>query len=139
MNRSSASTAWPWRNSRWKTNAWSLSPAPRTSSRSRAPWRRWHGWHRNGSRNICRATPKKGIAMKATDRARRGKQKRGDLRQCLRDLARPLRKPADLDPLMERIGDARYVLLGEASHGTAEYYSWRTALSQRLIREKQFS
>jgi erythromycin esterase-like protein len=28
----------------------------------------------------------------------------------------------DLDPLMERMGDARYVLLGEASHGTAEFY-----------------
>ena len=29
--------------------------------------------------------------------------------------------PSDLDPLLERIGDARYVLLGEASHGTSEY------------------
>ena len=77
--------------------------------------------------------------MKATNRAWRGKRKRGDLPQCLRDLARPLRKPADLDPLMARIGDARYVLLGEASHGTAEYYTWRSAISQRLIREKQFS
>jgi erythromycin esterase-like protein len=39
---------------------------------------------------------------------------------------------------MERIGDARYVLLGEASHGTSEYYVWRMWLSQRLIREKGF-
>ncbi|HEX5470907.1 MAG TPA: erythromycin esterase family protein, partial [Lacipirellulaceae bacterium] len=45
----------------------------------------------------------------------------------------------DLDPLIERIGDARYVLLGEASHGTAEFYEWRRAISQRLIREKAFS
>ncbi|HEX3869242.1 MAG TPA: erythromycin esterase family protein, partial [Pirellulales bacterium] len=45
----------------------------------------------------------------------------------------------DLDPLLERIGTARYVLLGEASHGTAEYYDWRRAISQRLIREKGFS
>jgi erythromycin esterase len=45
----------------------------------------------------------------------------------------------DLDPLMERIGNARYVLLGEASHGTSEYYTWRRQLSQRLIREKGFS
>jgi hypothetical protein len=34
---------------------------------------------------------------------------------------------ADLDPLLEEIGEAQYVLLGEASHGTHQYYSWRTA------------
>lgn len=45
----------------------------------------------------------------------------------------------DLDPLMEKIGDARYVLLGEASHGTHEYYTWRAKISQRLIKEKGFS
>jgi erythromycin esterase-like protein len=44
-----------------------------------------------------------------------------------------------LDPLLERIGDARYVLLGEASHGTSEYYRWRSRISQRLLREKGFS
>jgi erythromycin esterase-like protein len=62
-----------------------------------------------------------------------------DLARHVRELAMPLREPADLDPLMEHIGEARYVLLGEASHGTAEYYTWRAALSQRLIREKGFS
>src|SRR5207248_6063506 len=61
------------------------------------------------------------------------------LRTAVRRLAKPLRGPADLDPLMERIGDAHFVLLGEASHGTAEYYTWRTALSRRLIEEKGFS
>lgn len=45
----------------------------------------------------------------------------------------------DLDPLMERIGDARFVLLGEASHGTHEYYTWRTAITKRLIKEKNFN
>jgi len=54
-------------------------------------------------------------------------------------LARPLQTPTDLDPLLQRIGDARYVLLGEASHGTHEYYTWRTALTRRLIHEKGFS
>src|SRR5690349_4737272 len=57
----------------------------------------------------------------------------------LRRQARPLATPSDLDPLIDRIGDARYVLLGEASHGTSEYYSWRAELSKRLIREKGFS
>src|SRR3954471_330966 len=57
----------------------------------------------------------------------------------LRRQPRPLSSPSDLDPLLDRIGDARYVLLGEASHGTSEYYSWRAELSKRLIREKGFS
>jgi len=52
---------------------------------------------------------------------------------------KPLRTASDLDPLLERIGDARFVLLGEASHGTHEYYTWRTAISKRLIEEKGFS
>ena len=46
---------------------------------------------------------------------------------------------ADLDPLLERIGDARYVLLGEASHGTSEFYTWRAEITKRLIRERGFS
>jgi erythromycin esterase len=57
----------------------------------------------------------------------------------LRQRAHPLRGPSELDPLLERIGDAQYVLLGEASHGTSEYYTWRAELSKRLIREKGFS
>jgi erythromycin esterase-like protein len=53
--------------------------------------------------------------------------------------AHELNDARDLDPLMERIGDARFVLLGEASHGTHEYYLWRARISQRLIEEKGFS
>jgi erythromycin esterase len=45
----------------------------------------------------------------------------------------------DLDPLLEQIGDARYVLLGEASHGTSEFYTWRAEITKRLITEKGFS
>jgi erythromycin esterase-like protein len=53
--------------------------------------------------------------------------------------ARPLQSAGDIDPLLDVIGDARYVLLGEATHGTAEFYDWRAAISMRLIREKGFS
>lgn len=45
----------------------------------------------------------------------------------------------DLDPLLDHIGDARYVLLGEASHGTYEFYIWRAEITKRLITEKGFS
>ncbi|MBZ9639227.1 erythromycin esterase family protein [Streptomyces sp. PSKA30] len=57
----------------------------------------------------------------------------------IRDEALPLSDAASLDPLLERIGDARYVLLGEASHGTADYYQVRDVLTRRLIEEKGFS
>lgn len=50
-----------------------------------------------------------------------------------------LRSARDLSPLLTDIGDAAYVLLGEASHGTHEYYTWRSAISKRLIEEKGFS
>ncbi|MGY1915949.1 erythromycin esterase family protein [Blastococcus sp. SYSU DS0973] len=56
----------------------------------------------------------------------------------IRELARPLRTSADLDPLVERVGAARIVAIGEASHGTHEYYAWRAALTRRLIEEKGF-
>ncbi|HEY2378032.1 MAG TPA: erythromycin esterase family protein [Gemmatimonadaceae bacterium] len=65
--------------------------------------------------------------------------KGGALAAELRQRAQPLRTAADLDPLLDRIGDAQYVLLGEASHGTSEYYTWRAELSKRLVREKGFS
>ena len=54
-------------------------------------------------------------------------------------LARPLDGPGDLDPLLDRIGDARVVMLGEASHGTHEFYTWRSAITRRLIEELGFS
>ena len=57
----------------------------------------------------------------------------------VRRLASPLHTPADLDPVLERVGDARVVLLGEASHGTHEYYAWRVALTRRLVEEKGFA
>jgi erythromycin esterase-like protein len=51
----------------------------------------------------------------------------------------PLQDSDDLDPLLDFIGDARCVLLGEASHGTHEYYTWRMKITQRLLQERDFS
>lgn len=44
----------------------------------------------------------------------------------------------ELDPVMEMIGDARIVMIGEASHGTHEFYRTRANLTRRLIAEKNF-
>ena len=45
---------------------------------------------------------------------------------------------ADLDPLMDRIGSARIVLLGEATHGTSEFYRMRARITRDLIVRKNF-
>lgn len=46
---------------------------------------------------------------------------------------------ANLQPLLQRIGDARVVLLGEASHGTDEFYRMRERISRELITKKGFN
>src|SRR5439155_20608939 len=58
---------------------------------------------------------------------------------AVRQSARPLTaSPANYDPLLDLIGDARFVLLGEASHGTHEFYAERALITRRLILEKGF-
>ncbi len=47
--------------------------------------------------------------------------------------------PAQYDALIDGIGDARIVLLGEATHGTHEFYRERAFITRRLIVEKGFS
>jgi erythromycin esterase-like protein len=43
------------------------------------------------------------------------------------------------DALLELIGDARFVLLGEATHGSHQFYARRAQITQRLIQEKGFA
>jgi erythromycin esterase len=62
-----------------------------------------------------------------------------ELNQLINNNSVALKDHDDLDALIEKIGDARYVLLGEASHGTHEYYTLRARISKRLIEEKGFS
>jgi erythromycin esterase-like protein len=47
--------------------------------------------------------------------------------------------PQDYDPLMDLIGDAQFVLLGEATHGTHEFYKARAEITKRLIMERGFT
>jgi erythromycin esterase-like protein len=58
---------------------------------------------------------------------------------AIREAVRPITRAAeDYDALLELIGDARVVLLGEASHGTHEFYHERARITRRLVEEKGF-
>jgi erythromycin esterase-like protein/predicted phosphoribosyltransferase len=60
--------------------------------------------------------------------------------KALRETACPLAGSArDYDPLIGRIGEASFALMGEASHGTHEFYYERVLITKRLITEKKFS
>ncbi|MEA2766978.1 MAG: hypothetical protein QOK07_3382 [Gemmatimonadaceae bacterium] len=45
----------------------------------------------------------------------------------------------DYRPLFDLVGDSRFVLLGEGSHGTHDFYHERAEITKRLITEKGFS
>jgi len=45
----------------------------------------------------------------------------------------------DYDPLLKLIGEARFCLLGEATHGTHEFYRERAEITKRMIKEKGFT
>jgi erythromycin esterase-like protein len=63
-----------------------------------------------------------------------------NLVDVVREFAYPLTGAAqDYDQLMNLIGDARFVLIGEASHGTHEFYQQRAEITKRLIQEKGFT
>jgi erythromycin esterase-like protein len=60
--------------------------------------------------------------------------------ETVRRAAHPLTGAAtDLDPILQLVGDTRFVLLGEASHGTAEFYAVRAEITRRLIVENGFT
>jgi len=59
--------------------------------------------------------------------------------QLLTKAIHPLDEVTDLDSLIQMVGNARIVMLGEASHGTHEYYTWRSQITKRLIRQKGFN
>jgi erythromycin esterase-like protein len=62
------------------------------------------------------------------------------LTDVVREAAYPLvGQVEDYDPLIKLIGDAPLVLIGEASHGTHEFYRERAQITKRLIKEKGFT
>lgn len=63
----------------------------------------------------------------------------GTLTDLVRARVRPLKgDPAQYDELIEAAGDAQVVLLGEATHGTHEFYRERAFITRRLIAEQGF-
>ena len=66
---------------------------------------------------------------------------RPSLPELIRKVAEPFSsiESANLQPLLDRIGDARLVLIGEASHGTSEFYRIRAEITKALIERKDFS
>lgn len=76
----------------------------------------------------------------APGRLDRPTDRKDDAVALVRERARPLLgDPGQYDALLEGIGDARVVLLGEATHGTHEFYRERAFVTRRLILEKGFT
>lgn len=65
---------------------------------------------------------------------------RPGLPEMIRNVAEPIEAidNLDLQPLLERIGQARLVLIGEASHGTSEFYRIRAEITKALLEQKGF-
>lgn len=61
------------------------------------------------------------------------------LTQMIQQNAIPFNHELPLQQIIDAIGDAQFVLLGESTHGTAEYYTARAQLSKKLIEEKGFT
>lgn len=57
----------------------------------------------------------------------------------LAQIATPLQRYVCPDAFLDAVGDAKIVLLGEATHGTSEFYLMRAAITRRLIEERGFS
>lgn len=61
------------------------------------------------------------------------------LEEAIKRHALPYRSAEDLNKIVDAIGNSKIVLLGEATHGTSEFYTCRAEITKRLIQEKGFS
>lgn len=86
------------------------------------------------------ATPAPAEPLVEVPHAATPSRDRRSLVQLLREEAEPMSgiEEADLGSLVERIGDARLVLLGEATHGTSQFYRFRSRLTRELVLRKGF-
>lgn len=63
----------------------------------------------------------------------------GEVPEAIHAIARPMNGDQDIDGLTELVADKRIVMIGEATHGTHEFYEIRAALSRRLIDQHGFA
>jgi len=65
----------------------------------------------------------------------------GSLAALVREVAEPIDDidGASIDALLDRVGDARLVLLGESTHGTSEFYRMRARITRELVMHRGFS
>jgi protein-L-isoaspartate(D-aspartate) O-methyltransferase len=79
---------------------------------------------------------KSGVVLPSTPRAGNAA-----LARLIRETAEPIADlgPSSVDALLERVGDARVVLLGEATHGTSEFYRMRARITKELIERRGFN
>lgn len=95
------------------------------------------GWNDPAAEEVERAAH----TMAANRAAPVGETDAPDVSAAIARHAEPL--PALDDPafgqLFDRLGEARVVLLGEATHGTSEFYRARAAITRRLIEEHGFT
>ncbi|WP_078592767.1 erythromycin esterase family protein [Evansella clarkii] len=66
-------------------------------------------------------------------------QKTDNITAYINKHATPYTQTADLEPLIKEASKARYVMLGEASHGTSEFYTIRAEITKHLIEEHGYS
>ena len=74
-------------------------------------------------------------------RARRTGTPPATVARLLGEAGEPIAEIEDVDlaPLLERIGNARVVLLGDATHGTSEFYRMRARITRELIVRRGFT
>lgn len=63
------------------------------------------------------------------------------LEQLIREVAEPIDgiETTDVSGFLERVGDAKVVLFGGATHGTSEFYRWRARLTRELVKHRGFT
>jgi protein-L-isoaspartate(D-aspartate) O-methyltransferase len=75
------------------------------------------------------------------ERRSTGSSRPGTVAKLIRESAEPISsiETADVGSLLERVGGARVVLLGEATHGTSEFYRMRSRITRELILRHGFN
>jgi protein-L-isoaspartate(D-aspartate) O-methyltransferase len=90
---------------------------------------------------VSEALQPAGLPPEVVLRVRRTASPPAQVAALIREEAEPFDdlETADLQALLERIGDSRVVLLGEATHGTSEFYRFRGRITRELILSKGFN